>query len=202
MVFPIHANYEQLTENREFKAFEDICKHYGLDKKLVISLDYLKKIGGSALTDNTLDVPRGGEGLEEGIPITYVPFRNGNLLAIAASYAEVVGTSFIYIGAVEEDSSGYPDCRLDFFKEYERAINLGTRPETKIEIKLPLIDMSKGEIVKLGKELDVPLKLSWSCYVGDEKACGVCDSCILRLKGFREAGFEDEIPYEMGEVKR
>ena len=196
IVYPIHANYGQLTENREYKAFIDICNYYKIDEKLVISLDYLKKIGGSALTDHTLTVPQNGDGLKDEIPITYVPFRNGNLLSIAASYAEVKEANYIYIGAVEEDSSGYPDCRLEFLKEFQKAINLGNRPETNIEIKLPIIFSSKKDIVKIGMELNSPLELSWSCYSSNEKACGKCDSCLLRLKGFKEAGFTDPIEYE------
>ncbi len=195
-VFALHAGYGQLTETREFKAFENVCKFYNIKEKLIVNLDYLKEIGGSSLTDKTMIVETGGTGLENEIPDTYVPFRNGNLLAIASSLAEVKGASRIYIGAVEEDSSGYPDCRKEFFDAFIVAVNLGNRPETNLSIHLPLIDLSKKEIVELGIKLGAPLKYSWSCYTGIEKACGICDSCILRLKGFKNAGQTDPIPYE------
>lgn len=197
-VIPLHATYGQRTGSRESRAFQEICDHYGLRERFIVTLDHLAVFGGSALTDTSLAVPTDGQGLEGEIPITYVPFRNGNLIALAASLAETRQAERIYIGAVEVDSSGYPDCRLSFFQAMEAAINEGTRPETQIEIRLPVIGLSKPQIVKRGLELNAPLQLSWSCYSGIEKACGVCDSCRLRLKGFQDAGHVDPIPYEDG----
>lgn len=197
-VIPLHARYGQRTDSREAKAFQAICDHYGLAERFVVSLDHLAVFGGSALTDPALTIPTTGP--QPGIPITYVPFRNGNLLALAASLAESRGADRLYIGAVDEDSSGYPDCRPEFFRAFETAVNIGTRPETRLEIRLPVIHRSKGEIVRLGQELNAPLALSWSCYSGVEKACGICESCRLRLKGFREAGIPDPIPYEPVDV--
>jgi len=208
----LHLNYGQRTEERELKAFNDIADFYGVKKRLVVDVRNLKEIGGSALTDERIEVPtqppsipplkKGGEGgiKKEGqwgvkIPITYVPFRNAHLLSIAVSWAEVIGAKKIYIGAVEEDSSGYPDCREVFYNAFEKAIDAGTKPETKIEIITPLIHMKKSAIVKKGVELGAPFHLTWSCYKNNDIACGECDSCRLRLKGFREAGVEDPIKY-------
>lgn len=204
----LHLNYGQRTEARELKAFNDIADFYRVEKRLVVDVGYLKEIGGSALTDERIEVPikEGSKSeiynrqssifnLQSQIPITYVPFRNAHLLSIATSWGEVIGAKRIYIGAVEEDSSGYPDCREVFYKAFEKAIDAGTRPETRIEIVTPLIHLKKAEIVKRGVELGAPFHLTWSCYKNNDIACGVCDSCILRLKGFREAGVEDPIPY-------
>ncbi len=198
----LHVNYGQRTEERELRAFQAIADHYRAEKRLVASIEHLKIIGGSALTDAAIPVPEVAAphsalaNPQSAIPITYVPFRNAHLLAIAASWAEVIGARKIYIGAVEEDSSGYPDCREVFYQAFNRVIEAGTRPETRIEIVTPLIHMQKGEIVKKGMELGAPLHLTWSCYQGSEKACGRCESCLLRLKGFREAGVKDPIAYE------
>jgi 7-cyano-7-deazaguanine synthase len=207
----LHVNYGQRTEARELKAFNDVANFYHADKRLSVSLEHLKVIGGSALTDDSIPVPdasdshsafrmepaleRTHRGQSE-IPITYVPFRNAHLLSIATSWAEVLGAVKIFIGAVEEDSSGYPDCRETFYQAFNKAIETGTRPETRIEIVTPLIHMKKSEIVKRGVALGAPLHLTWSCYQNSEKACGRCESCALRLKGFREAGVKDPIPYE------
>jgi len=200
----LHVNYGQRTEERELRAFREIADHYRVQKHLVVSIEHLKVIGGSALTDATIAVPEGAplqtpssDPKAPSIPVTYVPFRNAHLLAIAVSWAEVIGATRIYIGAVEEDSSGYPDCRETFYQAFNRAIEAGTRPETRIEIVTPLIHMKKGEIVKKGVELGAPLHLTWSCYQGSEKACGRCESCLLRQKGFREAGVKDPISYEV-----
>ncbi len=196
----LHVNYGQRTEERELRAFEEIADHYGVQKRLVVSIEHLKVIGGSALTDARIAVPEPGAAhpsvAASQIPATYVPFRNAHLLSIATSWAEVIGARKIYIGAVEEDSSGYPDCRETFYRAFNKAIEMGTRPETRIEIVTPLIHMKKGEIVKKGVELGAPLGLTWSCYQRSEKACGRCESCLLRLKGFRDAGVKDPIPYE------
>ena len=190
----LHVNYGQRTEERELKAFHDIGDYYGVQRRLVVDIGYLKAIGGSALTDEGLEIPT--EGIDTTrIPITYVPFRNAHLLSIATSWAEVIGAGKIFIGAVEEDSSGYPDCRSSFYKAFQKAIDEGTRPETRIEIVTPLIRLKKWEIVKKGMELKAPFHLTWSCYRDGSLACGLCDSCRLRLKGFREAGFEDPLPY-------
>ncbi|GMR05265.1 MAG: 7-cyano-7-deazaguanine synthase QueC [Thermodesulfobacteriota bacterium] len=189
----LHVNYGQRTEGRELRSFNEISDHYGVEKRLVADISYLKEIGGSALTDESIEVPEGGN--TDGVPITYVPFRNAHLLAIAVSWAEVSGAVEIYMGAVEEDSSGYPDCREEFFGAFAAAVSLGTKPGTNIRIITPLIHMRKPEIVKKGVALAAPLHLTWSCYADSALACGVCDSCILRLRGFSGAGMADPIPY-------
>lgn len=196
----LHVNYGQRTEERELRAFTDIADFYKVGDRLVVSLDYLKEIGGSSLTDQAIPVPElrtHNSGLRTSdIPSTYVPFRNAHLLAIATSWAEVIGAKKIFIGAVEEDSSGYPDCREPFYAAFNRVIEIGTKPETKIDVLTPLIHMKKSEIVRNGMELGAPFHLTWSCYQSSTKACGRCESCVLRLKGFREAGKKDPIPYE------
>lgn len=190
----LHLNYGQLTEKREEKAFLEICEFYGVDEKIIVDTAFFKQIGGSGLTDNNVIIDNAN--LEnETIPNTYVPFRNGNILAIATSWAEVIGAQSIFIGAVQQDSSGYPDCRKEFFDEFEKAVNLGTKPETKIQIMTPIINFSKGDIVRRSKKLGSPLHLTWSCYRNSDTACGTCDSCALRLRGFQQEGIEDPIPY-------
>jgi len=193
-IIPIHFNYGQRTQKRELKSFNDICDYLNLKNRYVIDLPFFKQIGASALVNKSLEVPV--DGLKPGIPITYVPFRNGIFLSIATAIAEKENANAIYIGAVEEDSSGYPDCTKGFIKSMEQSINLGTRPSTNITIKTPLINLKKEDIVKKAVEYDVPLHLTWSCYQNEDKACGVCDSCRLRLKGFKKAKIEDKIPYE------
>ncbi len=190
----LHVNYGQRTEAREFASFNAIADFYGVKKRLVADISHLRDIGGSALTDDRIKVPEGDLERKD-IPVTYVPFRNAHFLSIAVSWAEVIGAEEVYIGAVEEDSSGYPDCREEFFKSFEKAASLGTRPETRIRIKTPLIHMRKAEIVRKGIELRAPLHLTWSCYRDSSAACGECDSCLLRLRGFKEAGVKDPIPY-------
>lgn len=190
----LHLNYGQRTEKRELMAFNDIADHYNVSKRLVVNIDYLVKIGGSSLTDKNIQVSKADLNYN-GIPTSYVPFRNGNILSIAASWAEVIGAKKIFIGAVEEDSSGYPDCREVFYEAFNKVIKLGTKPDTEIIIETPVIHKKKSEIIKLGAELNAPFGLSWSCYVNEDKACGVCDSCALRLKGFEEAGLADPIEY-------
>ena len=196
----LHVNYGQRTEARELRAFNELADFYKAEKQLSVSIEHLKVIGGSALTDTNIPVPeivpRPSSLVSPGIPITYVPFRNAHLLSIATSWAEVIGARKIFIGAVEEDSSGYPDCRETFYQAFNKVIEMGTKPETRVEIVTPLIHMKKGEIVKRGVELGAPLRLTWSCYQNSEKACGRCESCALRLKGFKEAGVKDPIPYE------
>ncbi len=191
----LHVNYGQRTEARELQAFNDIADFYRAEQRLVVSLEHLKAIGGSSLTDRDIPVPDMGSSAL-GIPSTYVPFRNAHLLSIATSWAEVIGATRIFIGAVEEDSSGYPDCRETFYEAFNKVIEIGTKPETRIEIVTPLIHLKKSEIVRRGVALGAPFHLTWSCYQGSEKACGRCESCALRLKGFREAGVKDPIPYE------
>ncbi len=191
----LHVNYGQRTEDRELEAFNSIADFYDVRERLVTDIKYLKQIGGSALTDDSLDVPENSLG-NPGIPVTYVPFRNTHIIAIAVSWAEVIGAEKIFIGATEVDSSGYPDCRRTYYEAYNRLIREGTRPETHIEIVTPLIDMGKAEVVKRGVELNAPLELTWSCYKSEDKACGRCESCLLRLKGFGEAGVADPIPYQ------
>ena len=190
----LHVSYGQLTEARERKAFNDIADHYGVDKRLDISIEHLAKIGGSSLTDGAIAVTEADLDSKD-IPTSYVPFRNANMLAIAVSWAEVIGATSIYIGAVAEDSSGYPDCRPEFFTAFQQTIDAGTKPGTRIEVRTPIIHLSKAEIVKKGIELNAPLHLTWSCYRSDELACGTCDSCALRLRGFAQAGEPDPIAY-------
>ena len=191
----LHVSYGQRTESRERQAFEAIAEFYKVRKKLAISIEHLARIGGSSLTDIEIEVTEAD--LEsKAIPTSYVPFRNAHLLAIAASWAEVSGANRIYIGAVAEDSSGYPDCRPEFYAAFQKTIEVGTKPETIIEIRTPVIDLKKSEIVRRGVELNAPLHLTWSCYQNAENACGRCDSCALRLRGFREAGLRDPVVYE------
>ncbi|NDY41466.1 7-cyano-7-deazaguanine synthase QueC [Dissulfurirhabdus thermomarina] len=193
----LHVNYGQRTERRELSAFREIAAHYGVRETLILEMPHIRCIGGSALTDPDIPVPENALG-EEGIPVTYVPFRNAHLLAAAVSWAEVIGAGVIYIGATEVDSSGYPDCRAEFFRAFERAAEAGTRPETRVRVAAPVLHMGKADVVRRGVELGAPLHLTWSCYQGESEACGACDSCLLRLKGFREAGVPDPIPYREG----
>jgi 7-cyano-7-deazaguanine synthase len=190
----LHVSYGQLTEARERRAFEAIADFYQVSRRLVVSLEHLARIGGSSLTDASIPVSEADLSSRE-IPTSYVPFRNGHLLAAATSWAEVIKASSVYIGAVAEDSSGYPDCRPEFYEAFQRAIDAGTRPETRVEIRTPVIRMRKAEIVRRGLELGAPLRLTWSCYRAEALACGTCDSCALRLRAFREAGVADPIPY-------
>ena len=190
----LHVNYGQLTGNREMHAFNEIADHYQVRDRLVAKITHLSKIGGSALTDSSISVPPGDLHRQD-IPISYVPFRNAHLLSIATSWAEVLRAICIYIGAVEEDSSGYPDCRQSFFDAFNAVIREGTRPETSIQIVTPLIQLNKAAIIQKGVELEAPLHLTWSCYRDEELACGQCDSCLLRLRGFRNAGVADPVPY-------
>jgi 7-cyano-7-deazaguanine synthase len=193
----LHASYGQRTERRERQSFEEIADFYNVRDRLVIRLDALRQIGGSALTDSRIAVPEEGTALapQSGIPITYVPFRNAHFLSAAVSWAEVIGASAIFVGAVEEDSSGYPDCRPEYYRAFELVIREGTRPETHIEIMTPVIGMKKSEIVRRGVELRAPLDRTWSCYQFEDEACGICDSCRLRLQAFSEAGVADAIAY-------
>lgn len=192
----LHVNYGQKTEKRELKAFNDIAKYYGVKKKLVVDISYLKKIGGSSLTDKKIKIAKANLKSKK-IPTSYVPFRNANILAIATSWAEVIKAEKIFIGAVEEDSSGYPDCRKKFFESYNKMINLGTKPGIKIEIVTPIIGFNKKKIVLKSLELKSPLHLTWSCYKSNDIACGVCDSCALRLRGFQQAGKKDPVFYKV-----
>jgi 7-cyano-7-deazaguanine synthase len=193
----LHASYGQRTERRERRAFEEIADFYRVRDRLVIRLDSLTQIGGSALTDKRIVVPESGEALaaHAGIPITYVPFRNAHFLSAAVSWAEVLGATAIFIGAVAEDSSGYPDCRPEYYRAFANVIREGTRPETHIEIVTPVITMRKSEIVHRGIELGAPLGSTWSCYQFEDEACGMCDSCRLRLEAFAAAGVPDPIAY-------
>jgi len=190
----LHLNYGQRTEKKELESFHKICDFYGVEKRLIVDITHLTAIGGSSLTDKNIPV-EAGDFSETNIPSTYVPFRNGNILAIAASWAEVLNFNQIYVGAVAEDSAGYPDCRPEFYDAYEKAINIGTKPETQIKIITPLINLNKTEIVQKGLELEAPFVLSWSCYTNLEEACGKCDSCLRRLRGFSLANTKDPINY-------
>lgn len=191
----LHLNYGQRTERRELQAFNDIANFYKIQNRLVVDVGFLKQIGGSSLTDANIEVSRANLESKD-IPTSYVPFRNANILSIATSYAEMIGAVKIFIGAVEEDSSGYPDCRNDFFSAFNKVIELGTKPETKIEIDTPIIHLKKSEIIKKGIKLNAPLDKTWSCYQNENLACGICDSCALRLKGFQLAGIDDPIAYK------
>jgi 7-cyano-7-deazaguanine synthase len=193
-VHALHVNYGQRTQERELQAFHDICDHYQITERLVVDISHLAAIGGSSLTDASISVTQARLDVDE-IPTSYVPFRNANILAIAASWSEVVGATSIYIGAVEEDGSGYPDCRASFFAAFEEVIALGTKPGPRVRIVTPLISMTKQRIVEEGIRLRAPLHLTWSCYQGQHEACGTCDSCALRLRGFAQAGVDDPIPY-------
>ena len=196
----LHASYGQRTESREARAFREIADFYGVTKRLMVKLDHFRAIGGSALTDSSIAVPENklnvpsSHGTE--IPVTYVPFRNAHFLSVGVSWAEAIGAGAIYIGAVAEDSSGYPDCRLEYYQVFQELIRVGTRPETQIEIVTPVIALKKSQIIRRGIELGAPLHLTWSCYQSSDEACGVCDSCRLRLRAFAEAGIPDPIPYK------
>lgn len=192
-IIALHFNYGQRTETKEVECFRKVATSVNAVKSYEIDLPFFEQVGASALTDKSIDVPTGG--IEEGVPVTYVPFRNGIFLSIAAAVAEKHEAEALFIGVVEEDSSGYPDCRESYIKKMQDAINLGTKEVTHLEIKMPLVALKKSEIVKKSLELNVPLESTWSCYKSEEKACGVCDSCRLRLKGFKEAGSIDPISY-------
>lgn len=190
----LHISYGHRTEQRERRAFEELADHYQVNQRLIVSVEYLTQIGGSSLTDREIDVTSAGQ-RGPGVPTSYVPFRNSHLLSIATSWAEVIGAQTIYIGAVAEDSSGYPDCRPEFYDAFQQVINRGTKPQTHIEIRTPVIALKKSAIVQVGLELRSPFELTWSCYRNSDEACGDCDSCALRLRAFRMAGVVDPIPY-------
>ena len=192
----LHVSYGQRTESRERKAFNEIADYYDVKNRLDISIEHLAKIGGSSLTDVKIEVTEADLASKE-IPTSYVPFRNANLLSIAVSWAEVIGATAIFIGAVADDSSGYPDCRPIFYEAFQKVIDAGTKPQTRIEIRMPIIHLSKADIVKKGIELKAPLHLTWSCYRSEDLACGTCDSCALRLRGFEQAGVRDPIGYSV-----
>jgi 7-cyano-7-deazaguanine synthase len=195
----LHAGYGQRTQERERRAFEDIADFYGVRNRLVVQLDHFRAIGGSALTDKNIAVPENEFGAPaphgSTIPVTYVPFRNAHFLSVAVSWAEAIGAGAIYIGAVAEDSSGYPDCRPEYYRVFQELIRVGTRPETQIEIMTPVVTLKKSAIIQRGIELGAPLHLTWSCYQNEDIACGACDSCLLRLRAFAEAGVPDPIAY-------
>lgn len=193
-IVPLHFNYGQRTALKELEAYRGICAELGVAEKYEIDLDFFKTIGASALTDHSIEVPTAG--VEPGVPVTYVPFRNGIFLSIATAIAEKEGCETIAIGVVEEDSSGYPDCRESFIHAFEESANLGTKETTHLTIEMPLVNLQKSEIVQEALKLNVPLHLTWSCYQSEEKACGICDSCRLRLRGFERAGARDPIPYQ------
>ncbi len=193
-VYFLHGDYGQRTESAERERFHALADHFGAAGRLLCDLHHLATIGGSSLTDPAIEVSDAELDSEE-IPSSYVPFRNAHFLAVAVSWAEVLGARSIYVGAVEQDSSGYPDCRREFYDAFEKVATLGTRPETRIKIITPLIELKKSEIVRLGSKLGAPFQLTWSCYRSGDLACGTCDSCALRLRAFREAGIEDPIPY-------
>jgi 7-cyano-7-deazaguanine synthase len=196
----LHASYGQRTEARERRAFDDIADFYGVRERLVVRFEHFAQIGGSALTDPRVTVPE--DALHNaGIPVTYVPFRNAHFLSVAVSWAEVLGASAVFIGAVAEDSSGYPDCRPEYYRAFQEVVRAGTKPETHIEIVTPVIGLRKSEIIRRGISLGAPLHLTWSCYQFADAACGVCDSCVLRLRAFAEAGVADPVPYRTRAAK-
>ena len=202
-VYALHFSYGQRTEARELQAAQEVARLTGAKEFMPLKVDLFRRIGGSALTDATIAVPVASHdesqiGAE--IPVTYVPFRNAHFLSAAVSWAEVLGAKTILIGAVEQDSSGYPDCRPAYYDAFNELIRMGTR-EGDIRVETPLIRMKKSEIVRLGVELGAPLHVSWSCYSGEQEACGICDSCVLRLRAFREAGTRDPIPYAAGTIR-
>ena len=192
-IIALHFNYSQRTERKELQCFRQIAASVGAVKRYEIDLPFFEQIGASALTDNDIEVPTGG--LEEGVPVTYVPFRNGIFLSIAAAVAEKHSAEALFIGVVEEDSSGYPDCRESYIKQMQKAISLGTKDETDISIKMPLVALKKSQIVQKALALGVPLEHTWSCYKEEDRACGICDSCRLRLRGFTQAGVDDPVEY-------
>src|SRR6266478_4545398 len=202
----LHASYGQRTESREARACREIADFYGVTRRLMVRLDHFRASGGSALTDNSIAVPENELAAPElrnsDIPVTYVPFRNAHFLSVGVSWAEAIGARAIYIGAVAEDSSGYPDCRPEYYRVFQELIRVGTRPETQIEIVTPVITKKKSEIIRKGIELRAPLHLTWSCYQSEEAACGACDSCLLRLRAFAEAGVPDPIPYRQSVAAR
>jgi 7-cyano-7-deazaguanine synthase len=189
----VHISYGQRTEERERRAFSAICERLRIRDRLLVRNEALRAIGGSALTDPKIAVPE-SQAIGHDVPVTYVPFRNAHFLAVAVSWSEVLGAEKVYIGAVEQDSSGYPDCRPAYYQAFNEVVRTGTKAG-RIEIVTPLIGMRKAEIVRLGLELGAPFDLTWSCYSREDRACGVCDSCVLRLRAFREAGAVDPIPY-------
>lgn len=189
----VHVSYGQRTQERERQSFLAICQRLKIHDRLMVRNEAFRAIGGSALTDESITVPD-AEDIGRDIPVTYVPFRNAHFLAVAVSWAEVLGAEKVYIGAVEPDSSGYPDCRPAYYKAFNEVVRNGTR-DGRIEILTPLIAMRKADIVRLGLELDAPFDLTWSCYSREDEACGVCDSCVLRLRAFEAAGVRDPIPY-------
>jgi 7-cyano-7-deazaguanine synthase len=190
----LHLNYGQRTQERELKQFNKLCDEFGAVSRLVTDVRFLSQIGGSSLTDEKIEITDADLDSEE-IPTSYVPFRNANILAIATSWAEVIGAEALFIGAVYEDSSGYPDTRREFFEAFEQVIANGTKPSTQIKIETPIIDMNKDEIIRKGQELNVPFSETWSCYRNNDVACGKCDSCGLRLRAFDRVGMEDPIGY-------
>ncbi len=193
-VAALHINYGQITEEKELWAFNKLCDYYDVAQRLIVDIKYLTQIGGSSLTDKTITINDANLSNQD-IPNTYVPFRNANILAIATSWAEVIGAKGIFIGANQLDSSGYPDTRSNFFEAFEKMIDFGTKPDTKIKIFTPIINMTKKEIAQTASELNVPLEYTWSCYRNNDIACGTCDSCALRLRGFAEANLTDPIDY-------
>jgi 7-cyano-7-deazaguanine synthase len=208
----LHAGYGQRTQSRERRAFTEIADFYSIpaDRRLIVQFDHFRAIGGSALTDQSIAIPENQlhapaaspNASASEIPVTYVPFRNAHFLSVTVSWAEATGANSIYIGAVAEDSSGYPDCRPEYYRAFQNVIRQGTRPETKIDIVTPVIELKKNQIIRRGVELGAPLHLTWSCYQSDDVACGVCDSCLLRLKAFEEAGIPDPIPYRRAAAVR
>src|SRR5271170_6820220 len=193
-VAALHISYGQRTEAREQTSFLGICERLGIRRRLVVRTPFFRLIGGSALTDEQIAVPEAGPDIGAHIPVTYVPFRNAHFLSAAVSWAEVLGAECIYIGAVQQDSSGYPDCRPEYYEAFNEVIRRGTK-EGKIRIETPLIALRKSEIVTLGLEVGAPFDLTWSCYSREDQACGSCDSCALRLRAFAAAGAHDPVPY-------
>ena len=190
----VHVSYGQRTEDRERRAFFGICDRLGIRDRLLVRNEALRAIGGSALTDERIAVPEAGPQIGHAIPVTYVPFRNAHFLAVAVSWAEVLDAEKVYIGAVQQDSSGYPDCRPEYYQAFNQVVRAGSR-EGRSEGVTPLIGLRKSEIVQLGLQLGAPFDLTWSCYTREDVACGICESCVLRLRAFAAAGASDPIAY-------
>lgn len=194
-IIALHFDYNQRTMKKERECFEKICKNLKIEKKFILDVSFISQIGGNSLTDRNLEIQK--TGLGDDVPNTYVPFRNGIFLSIGAALAEKEGCEAMFIGVVEEDSSGYPDCKKEFIQAIQKAINLGTTDKFNLTIKMPLVNLSKKDIVLKAKELNVALEDTWSCYENEDEACGLCDSCRLRLSGFKRANLEDKIPYKL-----
>lgn len=197
-ILALHVNYGQRTEKNELECAKKIADRLGALEFIEINLDYFTKFGASSLTDFSIPVEKGALGRVEQ-PNTYVPFRNGNLIAIAASFCEAKGGDAVFIGVQSGDHTRYPDCTPEFISAMQNVINIGTQTEKKIQLLTPFVRMNKTEILREGLRLHVPYEDTWSCYSENEESCGVCSSCLSRLKAFADLGMEDPIAYKKKE---